>query len=67
MTEILQQGQNLMDVAIQCCGDATALFDLALLNGISVTEEVAVGTEFILPEVVNKGVAKYFADKGPNK
>lgn len=62
-TATVQQGQNLMDVAIEKCGTAAALFELALLNGYSITEDVLVGTELDLPPVVNIGVAQYFADK----
>lgn len=59
----VQQGQCLMDIAIERCGSATALFDLALLNGLSITEDVSIGFELLLPPVVNVGIAKYFADK----
>lgn len=62
-TAIIQQGQSLMDVSIQKCGSVTALFELALLNGISITEDVLVGTVLELPPVVNIGVAQYFEDK----
>jgi hypothetical protein len=63
-TVIIQQGQSLMDISIQKCGSATALFQLALLNGFSVTQDVPVGTEVLLPAVVNAGIAQYFEDKG---
>jgi len=60
---ILQQGQGLMDVAVQHCGDAGALFSLALANGLSITEELSPGTILELPEVSNVGIKKYFSDK----
>lgn len=60
---IVQQGQNMMDLAVQHSGDCTALFAFAMKNGISVTEEIASGMDLIVPEVINIGVVKYFSDK----
>ncbi len=60
MTATVEQGQSLKDIAIQYCGDAAALFSLALLNDISMTEDVAAGTQLQLPPVVNPDVVKYF-------
>lgn len=48
-----------MDMAIEHCGDATALFDLAVMNNVSGTQEVIPGEELIIPEVVNTAVKNY--------
>lgn len=57
---IIEQGQCLMDFAIQHCGSATAIVAIAMLNNISVTEDVAAGTDLLLPPVVNQQVVNYF-------
>lgn len=62
-TATVEQGQCLVDIAIQHCGGVGALYRLAGLNGISPTEYVSPGTILNLPEVVNKDVAQYFTDK----
>jgi hypothetical protein len=60
---VVQQGQNLMDMAIMHCGDAEALFDLALANKLSPTSEVAPGTDLGIPAAVNAGMVNYLANK----
>lgn len=60
----VQQGQSLMDICMQHCGSATALKDLAILNNISPTSNVVVGSMLELPAVVNEGIVKYFKEKG---
>lgn len=60
---VVQQGQNLRDMAIMHCGDLSALFDLALINNLSPTAEVAPGTDLIMPPVVNAGMVNYLANK----
>jgi hypothetical protein len=63
-TAIVQQGQCLMDIAIERCGSATALFELALLNEVSITEELAIGVELLLPPVVDIQAVAYFKSNG---
>jgi len=63
---IVQEGQTLLDVAIQHCGNAEALFDIVKLNVFEdITQDVAVGTELLLPEVTtdNKDVVAFFSNK----
>ncbi len=52
--------QSLLDVAIQQCGDATAVFNLAVLNGLSVTDDLKVGQIIESNEVVDVDVEKYY-------
>jgi hypothetical protein len=58
------QGQSIFDIAIQELGSAEGAFDLAVLNGISITDELTPGQELALPTVVNKQIASYYANKG---
>ena len=57
------EGQSLFDIAIQSCGSAEAAFDLAVLNGVSLTDEVSTGVELVVPGVINKNIASYYANK----
>lgn len=56
-------GQSLFDVAIQESGGVEAAFDLALLNGISITGALAAGSMLLGVGVVNKLVADYYRAK----
>jgi len=57
------EGQSLLDIAIQELGSAEGAFDLAVLNELSITDELEVGIELILPEVVNTDIVSYYAKK----
>lgn len=61
---VVDQGQSLIDVAIQHLGDATGAFDLALVNGLSITEKLVPGRLLIPSEVLNPGLVKYYLDNG---
>jgi hypothetical protein len=58
---IVLAGQNLHDVAIQHCGSAEAVHDIALMNGLSVTDVLPWGTEIFIPPPVNKSVVSFLA------
>lgn len=60
---IVQQGQCLVDLAIQYCGDAMGIFQIALLNNISLTEGVHPGQELSEPEILNKPIQNYFYER----
>ncbi len=60
----VQQGQCLMDVAIQHAGSIEAIVSIALLNGISVTSDVAAGSSLLIDETnINAEVVNYLANK----
>ena len=52
--------QTLVDIAVQYCGSVEAVFELAQMNGLSVTDELTAGQELILPEQYNIPVAHTF-------
>lgn len=58
MTGTLHIHQTLLDVAVQNCGSADALINLALLNDKSLTEDVPAGTSLLLPDVISTEVVK---------
>lgn len=60
--KIALSGQSLLDLAILLAGSAEAAFDLALENGMSLTDEVAPGQVVRYSgAAVSKQVAQYFA------
>ena len=53
-------GQSLFDIAIQAAGTVEAVFDIALANGISITDDLEPGTVLVVPAVLNRQVAEYY-------
>lgn len=41
--EIVRQGQNLLDLALQATGDADTALDIALTNGLCLSDDLTVG------------------------
>lgn len=60
----VMQGQTLADIAIRYCGSIEALFQLAVLNDISITDALEAGTVLLLPPPLDKGVINYFECNG---
>jgi hypothetical protein len=56
-------GQSLFDIAIQHCGDVQAVYDIALLNNLSITDDVELGTELVVPEPFDRDIANYMKQK----
>jgi hypothetical protein len=64
MKEIkVMSGQSLLDVAIQESGAVEAAFDMALLNGISITGALVAGAVLLGAGVAGKLVADYYRAK----
>ena len=57
-------GQSLVDIAVQELGSVEGVFELAKLNGISVTDDLIPGQELTLPIISNIPIANYYANKG---
>ncbi|MBS0647399.1 MAG: hypothetical protein JSR97_12540 [Verrucomicrobia bacterium] len=59
----IRKHQTNIDFALQHFGDLEGVFDMAMLNGLSITETPAPGT--VLKTIVNnENVAGYFITKG---
>lgn len=58
------EAQSLFDISCQSLGSAEAAIQIALLNGISVTGDLRVSQELELPDVINKSMVTYYANKG---
>jgi hypothetical protein len=63
MEAIALQDQTLSDIAVRYCGTLEAVFDLALLNDLSITSELTPGQVLTIPatDYGFKEVVNYFA------
>lgn len=53
--------QSTLDLALQHCGSMEAAFDLAVLNGLSITDDLADGQQLDIPAALSKDVTNYYA------
>ena len=63
MTQTVLDRQNIFDLAVQTTGNASTAFDLALLNDLSLTDNLDTGQELVLIDKENKAVADYYDAK----
>ena len=65
MTTIILHNQSLLDLAVQHTGSVENTFALAVVNGLSLTDDLPAGTEINLPDSVNKDsdVLNYYTAK----
>jgi hypothetical protein len=59
---VVLDGQSIFDIALIACGDATAAYQIAILNNINITDDLTPGQELIVPDVVNQDVVTYYAN-----
>lgn len=59
-------GQSLFDLAIQLYGSVKYVFELAMANGLSITQELEPGQLLEVPELEteNNGIKDYYAANG---
>lgn len=62
-TVTVHQGQCLADIAIQHCGDMTAIFEIAELNGLEITALVEPGSQLEVPDPYDPALVKYLAER----
>lgn len=62
MIIVVENGQTLMDLAIQYYGNASAIFDLANDNGLAVTDELHPGTALVVRDEKPDTAIGIFAD-----
>lgn len=53
--------QSTLDLALQHCGSLEAAFDLALLNNVSITDDLLDGQKLDIPAALSKDVTNYYA------
>lgn len=57
------QGQGFLDKVLEATGSADNAFEMAILNGISVTDTVLSGQELKASKVTRKVIVNFFTDK----
>ncbi len=64
--EIVRQGQNLLDLAIQATGDAGTALDIALTNGLCLTDDLQVGQPIDIEDTLigNENIRELYRTKG---
>lgn len=62
-TKVLD-GQSTLDIAIQTGGSVESVFDLAIQNGLSITDSLSPSQMLINPVVSNALVLAYYQLKG---
>ena len=56
--------QSVLDIALQHCGALEAAFDIAISNGISLSDDLAVGQQLVMPEPTDKMMARHYNVNG---
>ncbi len=60
---LCHDNQTIFDIAIQACGAADAAYDIAMLNGLNITDDIA-GFDLIIPKVINEQIVTYYSKNG---
>lgn len=61
MTQVtVLNGQTIFDIALQCCGDIDAAYDIAAMNNIHVTACLDAGVLLQVPPAINSHVVRYY-------
>ncbi len=60
----VSEKQSLFDVAIEKGGSFESVMELAILNGLSITERLTPGQQLELPSVIDNDVVNYYSSKG---
>ena len=60
----VSERQNFFDLALQHCGDVSAVFAMAWQNGLSVTDALEPAQPVLLTDHVNEDVVRYYTVKG---
>ncbi|AZA84790.1 hypothetical protein C1637_18585 [Chryseobacterium lactis] len=57
--------QSILDISIQYTGDVQKCFDIAIANGMSVSDLLASGTQLIIPDEIEKNpdVINYYTSR----
>lgn len=58
----VSEGQTLLDIAMQHCGDVSAVYEIADLNGKSVTDDLVIGEDLKVPDAIDNRIVTMFED-----
>ena len=56
--------QSVLDIVLQHCGGLEAAYDIALNNGISLSDDLDTGQELAVPEPTDETMAKHYNVNG---
>lgn len=63
MNNTVYQGQTFFDKVLECTGNVENAFEMALLNNLSITEDLVIGNVLVKSEVTNKRITNIFNEK----
>ena len=63
MTITVLHNQSLLDLALQHTGTIESIFELALLNEKSITDDMVTGASLLIGEISNKDILSYYTAK----
>lgn len=63
MTITVLHNQSLLDLALQHTGTIESIFELAVLNEKSVTDDMVAGASLLIGEISNKDILNYYTAK----
>ncbi|MGV0946060.1 hypothetical protein ACTS93_02600 [Empedobacter falsenii] len=55
-TSKVQQGQSFIDKTLELTGSVESLLDMAILNNVSITDDVSIGTEILGSPIVKQTI-----------
>ncbi len=61
----VRQGQSFLDKVLECTGDLSQAIEIAVLNGLSITDDLEINTELKINGKVNKGIIRTWDFDGP--
>ena len=63
MTITVLHNQSLLDLALQHTGTIESIFEMAVLNEKSNTDEIVAGASLLIGEISNKDILNYYTTK----
>ena len=60
MKTIAKERETIADIALKECGSVEAMFDIARLNGIALSDEPQTGQNITLPTIYERQVVRYY-------
>lgn len=62
MSKKVYQGQSFFDKVIENTGSIDNYYEMALLNGMSITDDVVISQELKIGGLINKSVVSFFGE-----
>ncbi|WP_264522136.1 hypothetical protein [Flavobacterium sp. N1994] len=60
--KIVYSGQSFLDKVLECTGDVTNAVEMAVENGINITDDLVVGNEVKSSSITKKNVVNFFTE-----